>query len=123
RITTTRRAAGGKGAAWALTLEGNIQGEWVKELRRAWRRLRETSDGVPISVVLADVDFVDSAGGGLLAAMHRDRVDIVVRNGLAAMLRDEITGRSASLQPSTTRKMPRRKPAPKPKRRHERLIR
>jgi len=115
RITTTR--AGETDGAWVLKLEGKIHGEWVKELRRVWRRLREASDGVPIRVVLADVDFVDSAGRVLLAEMHRDGVDIAVRNGLAAMLRDEITGRSASLQPSTTRRKPRRKPAPKAKRR------
>jgi hypothetical protein len=117
RITTTRRAAGKTGGAWVLTLEGKIHGEWVKELRRAWRRLRETSNGVPISVVLADVDFVDSAGKVLLAEMHRDGIDIVVRNGLAAMLRDEITGGSTSRKPATTRSKPRRKPGSKPKRR------
>ena len=117
RITITRRAAGKRGAAWVMELEGRIQGEWVKELRRAWRRLRETSDGVPISVVLADVDFVDSAGKVLLVEMYRDGVDVVVRNGLAAMLRDEITGGSASPQPSTTRRKRRRKPASKAKRR------
>jgi len=117
RITTTRRGAGEKDAAWVLKLEGKIQGEWVKELRRAWRRLREASNGVPISVVLADVDFVDSAGKVLLAEMHRDGVDIVVRNGLAAMLRDEITGASASPGSSTTRRKLRRQPAPKAKRR------
>ena len=117
RITTTRRGAGEKDAGWVLKLEGKIQGEWVRELRRAWRRLREAGDGVPISVVLADVDFVDSAGKVLLAEMHRDGVEIVVRNGLAAMLRDEIARGSASLQPSTTRRKPRRKPAPKATRR------
>jgi hypothetical protein len=115
RITTTRRAAGKKGEAWVLKLEGNVQGEWVRELRRAWRRLRETSNGASIAVVLADVEFVDSAGKVLLAEMHHDGVDIVVRNGLAAMLRDEITGRSTSLEPSTTRRKRRRKPAPKAK--------
>jgi hypothetical protein len=56
-------------------------------------------------------------GKVLLAEMHRDGVEVVVRNGLAAMLRDEITGRAASLQPSTTRRKRRRKPAPKSKRR------
>ena len=117
RITTTRRAVGKNGAAWVLKLEGKIHGEWVKELRRAWRRLRDDSDGVPISVVLADVEFVDSAGKVLLAEMYRDGVEIVVRNGLAKMLREEITGRSASLQPSTTGRKRRRKPAPKSKRR------
>jgi hypothetical protein len=117
RITTTRRGAGEKDAAWVLKLEGKIQGEWVKELRRVWRRLREASDGVPISVVLADVEFVDSAGKLLLVEMHRDGVDIVVRNGLAAMLRDEITGRPASLESSKTQRKPRRKPATRAKRR------
>ena len=114
RITTTRRAAD---SAWVLKLEGNIQGEWGKELRRLWRRLREASDGVPICVVLEDVDFVDPAGKALLAEMHRDGVDVVVRNSLAVELRDEISGRSASVQPSTIRRKPRRKPAPTTKRR------
>ena len=112
RITTTRRGTGEKESGWVLKLEGNIQGEWVKELRREWRRLKEASDGAPISLVLADVLFVDSAGKVLLAEMHRDGVDLLVCNGLAAMLRDEII-RPASLEPSKARRKPRRKPATK----------
>jgi hypothetical protein len=68
-------------------------------------------------MAFADVDFVDSAGKVLLVETYRDGVDILACNGLAAALRDEITGGSTSLQPPTTRRRPRRRPSPTPRRR------
>ena len=40
RITDVREMMPDGGAVWTLKLEGNIQGEWVEQLRRAWRQER-----------------------------------------------------------------------------------
>jgi len=71
RITTTYQLAAETGAAYILELNGELQGDSVEELRRVWRPLRDAVAGVPIRVVLADVEFVDAAGKALLAEMHR----------------------------------------------------
>ena len=81
-------------ATWTLRLEGTLKDEWVRELRRAWRRIRDEAAGVPIRVELADVRFVDPAGKILLAEMYRDGVDIVASDCLAAVIRDDIVERS-----------------------------
>ena len=79
---------------WTLRLEGALKDEWVRELRRAWRRIREVALGAPIRVELADVPFVDPAGKVLLAEMYRDGVAIVATDCLGAAIRDDIVDRS-----------------------------
>jgi len=78
-----------------LKLEGSIQGQWVKELRRVWRASRRTATGMPLRVVLADIGFVDATGKVLLSEMHRDGVDIVASDTLTAAIRDEIVAAAA----------------------------
>ena len=90
RITETRETTPQGDTALVLRLEGNIQGQWVKELWRAWRGCRRTAAGAPIRVVLADIRFVDAAGKVLLAELHRDGTDIVATDSLTAAIRDEI---------------------------------
>jgi hypothetical protein len=79
---------------WTLRLEGSLKDEWVRELRRSWRRIREVAAGAAIRVELADVGFVDPAGKVLLAEMYRDGVEIVARDGFAAAIRDDVVARS-----------------------------
>jgi Sigma-54 interaction domain len=71
RITISYQLAAETGAAYILELKGELQGDSVEELRQAWRPLRDAVAGVPIRVVLADVEFVDAAGKALLAEIHR----------------------------------------------------
>ena len=90
RITVEKRDE-----TWVLKVEGNLQGEWVGELRRAWWSTRDVAPDAPIRVELADVPFVDAAGKALLTEMHRQRVQITAHGSLARAIRDEIvTGRS-----------------------------
>ena len=79
---------------WTLRLEGTLKDEWVRELRRAWRRIREAAAGASIRVELADVPFVDPAGKVLVAEMYRDGVDIVATDCLGAAIRADIVDRS-----------------------------
>ena len=91
RITAEQRDA-----TWVLKLEGRLQGEWIRELRRSWRRVRDAAAAAPIRVELADVQFVDTAGKVLLAEMHREGVEIIARGCLATAIRDEIVSGAGS---------------------------
>jgi ABC-type transporter Mla MlaB component len=81
---------------WTLKLEGSLDGEWLPELRRAWRRAQEAAAGAAVRVHLADVRFVDAAGKALLADMYRAGVDILARDIVAAAIRDDIVRRAAA---------------------------
>ena len=94
RITDTLHVTPDGRATCTLRLEGTLKDEWVRELRRAWRRIREAEPGVPIRVELAEVRFVDPAGKVLLAEMYRGGVEIVASNCLAAVIRDDIVERA-----------------------------
>jgi ABC-type transporter Mla MlaB component len=83
---------------WTLEVEGSLDGEWVPELRRAWRRVQEAAPGAAIRVHLADVRFVDAAGKALLADMYRAGVDIVARDFVTTPIRDDIVRRAAADQ-------------------------
>jgi len=97
RITDVRETMPDGSAVWTLTLEGDIEGDWVKELRRAWRAVRLAAAGASIRVVLADVQLVDAAGKGLLAEMHGDGVGILATHASTAAIRHEVVdgGRTA----------------------------
>jgi len=98
RITDVRETMADGTAVWTLKLAGNIQGDWVNELRRAWRAVRLAADGAAIRLVLVDVPLIDTAGKLLLAEMHRDGVAILP----PAAIGDQVVDGCAIL-PSPTR--------------------
>jgi hypothetical protein len=53
RITDVRETMPDGGAVWTLKLEGNIEGQWVEELRRAWLAVRLAAAEASIRLVLA----------------------------------------------------------------------
>lgn len=82
--------------AWTLRIEGCLSGDWLPELRRAWRRAQDVAPGAAIHVHLVDVSFVDAAGKALLADMYRAGVDIVARDFVTAAIRDDIVRSAAA---------------------------
>jgi ABC-type transporter Mla MlaB component len=96
RITDVLETRSGGRSTWTLKLEGSLDGEWLPELRRAWRRAQDAAAGAAIRVHLADVRFVDAAGKALLADMYRAGVDILARDIVAAAIRDDIVRRAAA---------------------------
>ena len=96
RITDVLETRSDRRATWTLKVEGTLGGDWVPELRRAWRRAQKAADGAAIRVHLADVSFVDAGGKALLADMYRAGVDIVARDLLTAAIRDDIVRRAAA---------------------------
>jgi hypothetical protein len=87
RITVEQRDA-----TWVMKLEGRLQGEWVGELRRSWRGIRDVAAPASIRVELADIQFMDAAGKVLLKEMHREGVEITGRGFLASAICEEVTG-------------------------------
>jgi ABC-type transporter Mla MlaB component len=87
-------------ATWTLKVEGTLDGEWLPELQRAWRRAQEAGPGAAIRVDLADVRFVDAAGKALLADMYRAGVNIITRDFLTASIRDDIVRRAEADRPA-----------------------
>ena len=98
RITEITHMSPDGGARWTLKLEGTLKDEWVRELRRSWRRIQEAAAGAPIRVELADVRFVDPAGKVLLTEMYRDGVEIVAMNCLGEAIRDDIVHRATRVR-------------------------
>lgn len=76
-----------------LHLEGRLAGPWVRELELCWQTARSTICGSKaVTVDLEDVDFVDSAGERLLAAMHERGAKFLAAGPLTKYLVREITG-------------------------------
>src|SRR5256712_11006867 len=69
RLTDTLHVTPDGRATWMLRLEGTLKDEWGRELRHAWRRIREAQPGGPIPGEVADVRFVDPAGKGVLSGV------------------------------------------------------
>ena len=96
RIMDVRETMPDGVAVWTLKLEGDIQGSWVNELRRAWRAVRMAASGASIRLVLADVQIIDTAGKALLREMHGEGVGIFATGSSAAAIRDEMVDGSAT---------------------------
>ena len=77
-----------------LELEGRLAGPWIEELKECWRQAASADH--EIRVVLKQVTFIDDAGIGLLAAMHRagvkfDANGCMTRAVIAEIVRGEKT--------------------------------
>lgn len=59
----------GSGQAVALRLEGRMTGRWVEELQRSCE-VHALSEGIALSLDLADVSFVDGPGITLLKELR-----------------------------------------------------
>ena len=66
-----------------LRVEGRLTGGWVEELRRACD-LHALSDGIRLSLDLADVSFADAAGIELLKELRNRLVTLLSPSSLVA---------------------------------------
>ena len=66
-----------------LRVEGRLTGSWVKELRRACD-LHALSDGIRLTLDLADVSFADAAGIDLLKELRIRLVTLLSPSSLVA---------------------------------------
>jgi anti-anti-sigma regulatory factor len=66
-----------------LRVEGRLMGGWVEELRRACD-LHALSDGIRLTLDLADVSFADAAGIELLKELRIRLVTLLSPSSLVA---------------------------------------
>ena len=75
-------------------LEGKLAGPWVAELEEYWRKTA-ISDR-PVRLMLCRVTFVDQDGKRLLAAMHREGVELVAEGCMnQAIVEKTVRGEAA----------------------------
>jgi hypothetical protein len=73
RVITNRQ-----GDRYRLDLHGTLGGEWVAVLERHWRSILDDVPSANVTLVLSNVDFIDSNGEQLLRRMADDDVEFVV---------------------------------------------
>jgi anti-anti-sigma regulatory factor len=71
-----------------LRVEGRLTGRWVEELRRACD-LHALSDGIRLTLDLADVSFADAAGIDLLKEL---RIRLVTLLSPSSLLAEQLKG-------------------------------
>lgn len=73
RVVTDRQ-----GNSYRLDLHGTLGGEWVRVLEQHWRSIIRDAPSAKVTLVLSNVDFIDSDGEHLLQRMADDDVAFVV---------------------------------------------
>lgn len=73
RVITERQ-----GDSYTLALHGTLGGEWVRVLDQHWRSIVDDVPSATLTVVLSNVDFIDSDGEQLLQRMVDHDVEFVV---------------------------------------------
>lgn len=71
-MITTKAA----GDSVTFRIEGALEGEWVDELERRWRRMRDSRPFIQLD--LCGAESIDNSGKNLIAAMFADGVEVVV---------------------------------------------
>jgi hypothetical protein len=66
------------GDSHRLDLHGTLGGEWVAVLEQHWRSIMDDVPSARVTLVLSNVDFIDSEGEQLLQRMADDDVEFVV---------------------------------------------
>jgi anti-anti-sigma regulatory factor len=66
------------GDTYRLELHGILGGDWVPLLEQQWRAIAHDVPSARVTIVLSDVDFIDSDGERLLRSMAVAGVEFVV---------------------------------------------
>jgi hypothetical protein len=72
RVITERQ-----GDRYRLELHGTLGGEWVQVLEQHWRSIMDQAPSAKVTLVLSNVDFIDSDGEQLLQRMADDEIAFV----------------------------------------------
>jgi hypothetical protein len=67
-----------RGGSYRLDLHGTLGGDWVGVLEQHWRSIVDDVPFARVTLVLSNVDFIDSYGEQLLQRMADDGVEFVV---------------------------------------------
>ena len=85
RVITDRQ-----GDSYRLDLHGVLGGEWVPLLEQHWRSIMRALPSAKVTLVLSNVDFIDSDGERLLQRMADDGVEFVVAGCLNRYVIDNL---------------------------------
>jgi len=92
RVITERQ-----GNRYRLDLHGTLGGQWVGVLEQHWRSIVDNVPFAKVTLVLSNVDFIDSEGERLLHRMAGDDVEFVVAGCMNRYVVDSLTsGASAA---------------------------
>jgi hypothetical protein len=91
RVITERQ-----GDRYRLALHGTLGGEWVSVLERHWRSIVDDVPFAKVTLVLSNVDFIDSEGEQLLHQMAGDDVEFVVAGCMNRYVIDSLKTQSSS---------------------------
>jgi hypothetical protein len=100
RIRDIRETMPDGSAVWTIKVDGNNEGDWVKELRRAWRAVELAAAGASIRLVLGDVRCGDAARAEVPTEMHRDGTGILATTPATAAFRDAATCGAPKVEPA-----------------------
>jgi len=73
RVITERQ-----GDRYRLHLHGTLSGEWVAVLEQHWRSIMDDLPSAKVTLVLSNVDFIETDGEQLLQRMADDGIEFVV---------------------------------------------
>jgi hypothetical protein len=85
RVITERQ-----GDSYRLDLHGTLGGEWVGVLEQHWRSIVNDVPSAKLTLVLSNVDFIDSYGEQLLQRMADEEVEFIVAGCLNRYVIDSL---------------------------------
>jgi hypothetical protein len=85
RVITDRQ-----GDRYRLDLHGTLGGDWVGVLEQHWRSIMDDVPSAKVTLVLANVDFIDSEGEQLLHRMASEDVEFVVAGCMNRFVIDSV---------------------------------
>jgi hypothetical protein len=75
-----------------LRLEGRLAGPWVREVELCWQAAQSITRNRTVTIDLREVDFVDSDGEQLLAAMYRHGATLLAAGPMTKDMVSRIAG-------------------------------
>jgi hypothetical protein len=66
------------GDRYTLDLHGTLGGQWVAALEQHWQSIVDDVPSARVTLVLSNVDYIDSDGEALLRRMADNNVEFVV---------------------------------------------
>ena len=80
-----------KPAALTFQLEGRLVGPWVRVLQESWQSALARPRQPVLRVDLTAVTAIDAAGRACLAALHRQRAELIAADCQTKAVVDEVT--------------------------------